>query len=101
MALTSHHAAPRARLGLRLALVCGALTLVGAALAAPAAADRAFTPRFALNAKGDIVHTGNTLMTCPLAAATCASARIRSSGSHSWSLYRLRIRPVDCKSTHG
>jgi uncharacterized repeat protein (TIGR01451 family) len=43
--------------------------------AAPALADRAFAPRFSANAKGDIVQTGNTLMTCPAAAPLCASAQ--------------------------
>src|SRR5688500_3353567 len=55
----------------------GALAAVAFAarlLAAPALADRAITPRFTATAKGNLVHTGNTLMTCP-AGGTCASAQ--------------------------
>jgi uncharacterized repeat protein (TIGR01451 family) len=44
-------------------------------LAGPAHADRAFAPRFTANAKGDIVHTGNTLMTCPASDLACAAAQ--------------------------
>jgi uncharacterized repeat protein (TIGR01451 family) len=67
--------APGARCAQRLALACLALALAGMALAGPAQADRPITPRFIANAKGDLVQTGNTLMTCPLSAPTCASAR--------------------------
>ena len=44
-------------------------------LAAPALADRAFTPRFSTNANGDITIVGNTLETCQTSAAECANAR--------------------------
>lgn len=67
--------AARAHGGARLALACVALVLGGMVLAAPALADRAFESRFSASAKGDIVHTGNTLMTCPASASTCASAQ--------------------------
>jgi large repetitive protein len=44
-------------------------------LAAPAQADRNITARFSENEKGAILHTGNTLMTCPTTAATCPAAQ--------------------------
>jgi uncharacterized repeat protein (TIGR01451 family) len=62
----------------RLRALAGALLAVTAAamlLTAPALADRAITPRFTANVKGALLHTGNTLMTCPAAAATCAGAQ--------------------------
>src|SRR5512133_3498908 len=55
-------------------LLCA--TLAMALLAAPAhAADAPFTPRFATTVRGDVAAVGNTLMTCPIAAANCAAAR--------------------------
>ncbi len=56
-------------------LLC-ASALALALLAAPArAADAPFAPRFATTVRGDITAVGNTLMTCPIAAANCAAAR--------------------------
>ena len=50
--------------------------LACAVAAAPAAADRAFTPRFSQNVPaGDITIAANTLMTCPEAALNCSGAR--------------------------
>jgi uncharacterized repeat protein (TIGR01451 family) len=43
--------------------------------AAPAFADRAFTPRFSTNDTGNITFAANTLLTCPTAAAGCTSAQ--------------------------
>src|SRR5258707_2014 len=55
-------------------LLCATLAL--ALLAAPAhAADAPFTPRFATTVHGTITAVGNTVMTCPIAAANCAAAR--------------------------
>jgi Protein of unknown function (DUF3344)/Ig domain of plant-specific actin-binding protein len=55
-------------------LLCATLAL--ALVAAPArAADAPFTPRFATTVRGDVTAVGNTLMTCPIAAANCAAAR--------------------------
>jgi hypothetical protein len=55
-------------------LLCATLAL--ALVAAPAhAADAPFTPRFATTTHGTITAVGNTLMTCPIAAANCAAAR--------------------------
>ena len=44
-------------------------------VASPALADRAFTPRFSINANGDIAIVGNTLETCQTSVADCANAR--------------------------
>jgi hypothetical protein len=57
-----------------LGLLCA--TLAFALAAAPAyAADTQFTPRYATTVHGTITAVGNTLMTCPIAAANCAAAR--------------------------
>ena len=59
----------------------GALALVAALMIAlvPAPAEaaviRPFTPRFALNTTGAVTLTGNILLTCPPAAASCLGAR--------------------------
>jgi large repetitive protein len=45
------------------------------ATCSPALADRAFTPRFSTNTSGDVAIVGNTLETCPSAAANCLNAR--------------------------
>ena len=37
--------------------------------------QRNFTPRFAVTARGELLMVGNTLMTCPATAATCAAAQ--------------------------
>lgn len=36
---------------------------------------RSYTPRFSVTARGDLLVTGNTLMTCPDLAANCVAAR--------------------------
>jgi uncharacterized repeat protein (TIGR01451 family) len=46
-----------------------------AAFAASAHADRDFTVRFSTNDTGNIAIVGNTLMTCPTAAANCVAAQ--------------------------
>ena len=58
---------------MRRALVLAWVLVLG--LAAPALADRAFTPRFSTNANGDIAIVGNTLETCQTSVADCANAR--------------------------
>ncbi len=58
----------------RAALGLGLLFAV-LAHAAPALADRPFTPRFSTNDTGNIAFAANTLMTCPTAASGCASAQ--------------------------
>ena len=59
----------------RTARLLGA-TLALALMAAPAhAADAPFTPRFAQTARGDVAAVGNTVMTCPVGAASCAAAQ--------------------------
>ena len=51
-------------------------TLALALMAAPAhAADAPFTPRFAQTARGDVAAVGNTVLTCPTAAAGCTNAQ--------------------------
>ncbi|MEY3733286.1 MAG: Large cysteine-rich periplasmic protein OmcB, partial [Actinomycetota bacterium] len=64
-----------------------ALTLaasLGSSLPASAATDVAplstFPERYSVNAAGDLVITGNTLMTCPETASTCAEA-LRGGGT--------------------
>src|SRR6186997_746729 len=54
-----------------------ALTVLSCA-AAPAAADRTFEQRYARNITGDVTIVGNTLMTCPATALTCAAAQAGS-----------------------
>jgi hypothetical protein len=58
----------------RFALVCALLATL--LVAAPAhAADAPFSLRFAQTLRGNLSAVGNTLMTCPSAAANCAAAR--------------------------
>ncbi|HYB30284.1 MAG TPA: hypothetical protein VEF89_27005 [Solirubrobacteraceae bacterium] len=64
----------RSRLGLACAVLAVAVGLVFA-MCSPALADRAFAPRFSTNTSGDITIIGNTLETCPSAAANCLNAR--------------------------
>jgi uncharacterized repeat protein (TIGR01451 family) len=47
----------------------------GLLVCSAARADRAFAPRFATNASGDIAIIGNTLETCQSSAANCLNAR--------------------------
>ena len=72
-----------------LALALAAPLLVGPPLAAAAEGTAAATPaprantfpeRYSVNAAGDLVITGNTLMTCPTTATTCAEA-LRGGGT--------------------
>ena len=57
-------------------------SVVCALLLAPAAAraDRPFAIRFTTNDLGAVTFAANTLMTCPDAAPTCASARLGTQG---------------------
>jgi uncharacterized repeat protein (TIGR01451 family) len=66
------HAAWRGSLGV-LVWIAGIVMVL--ANAAPAAADRGFTPRFSTNDTGYIALAANTLMTCPAAAAGCTAAQ--------------------------
>jgi uncharacterized repeat protein (TIGR01451 family) len=58
--------------------------------AAPAQADREFTPRFAANDTGNVLLASNTVLTCPDAAAGCADARAGERGAklgnNSWEM---------------
>ena len=67
----------RGALGWRRARLLASLVSVVCLLvsAAPALADRAFTPRFSTNDTGNIAFAANTLMTCPAVAPGCASAQ--------------------------
>ena len=59
---------------MRRALVLAWVLALG--LAAPALADRAFTPRFgSTNANGDIAIVGNTLETCQTTVGPTVSTR--------------------------
>ena len=49
--------------------------LASLACTAPAAADRAMTPRFSANDTGNITFAANTLMVCPKSASGCTAAR--------------------------
>ena len=60
---------PITRIPLLIALLA---TLV---VAAPAHADAPFSVRYAQTVHGNLSAVGNTLMTCPSAAANCAAAR--------------------------
>jgi hypothetical protein len=55
-----------------------AVLLLVLATAPPTRAERPFGARFTENAPGDVVIVGNTLMTCPAAAAGCLAARAGS-----------------------
>lgn len=72
-----------------LALALAAPLLAGTPAAGAAESSTASTPaprantfpeRYSVNAAGDLVITGNTLMTCPASAATCAEA-LRGGGT--------------------
>ena len=64
----------RSALALTLAFLA---TLTGAVVALPASASitSPFAKRFSANTTGDILLRGNTLLTCPTAAANCVNAR--------------------------
>lgn len=64
---------------LPLAVVASLLALLPASPAL--AADRNFSVRFSTNDTGDIDMFGNTVMTCPAAAAGCTAARTAPAGS--------------------
>ena len=68
---------------------------------APALADRALQSRFTANVKGNLVHTGNTLMTCPAADANCASAQNRTAvgGALDNNAYAMEYVDVDSDPT--
>ena len=77
-------------------LLC-ATTLALVLLAAPAyAVDTPFTPRFAQTVKGDIATVGNTLMTCPTAAAGCTTAQGGTGNNNS---YVMGYVDVDADAT--
>jgi large repetitive protein len=68
---------PNAARGWRRARLLAPVALVLCLLvsAAPAIADRAFTPRFSTNDTGNITFAANTLLTCPAGVANCANAQ--------------------------
>ena len=77
---------------MRRALVLAWVLALG--LAAPALADRAFTPRFSTNANGDIAIVGNTLETCQTTVADCANARAGLGSvlnNNSFSMMRVNV----------
>lgn len=82
---------PRQGLALFVAFAVVALTLV--LPVGPAAADRTFgSPRFSLNAPGDIDYAGNTLLTCaPSAACTAAQNRDTSSANNQFSMQHVDV----------
>ena len=55
---------------------------LAAAAVAPEPRSNTFPERYSVNAAGDLVITGNTLMTCPDSVSTCAEAR-RGGGTSS------------------
>ena len=62
-------------IGLRDRFVLLAVLAWGLALASPALADRPLTLRLSADDTGDIAIVGNTLETCPAAAASCDAAQ--------------------------
>ena len=84
-----------ARRFLRVALAT-APPVVAGILAAPASADRAFTPRFSINDTGNIAMIANTLETCPAdppGQTTCSQAQAGAAGSvlnnNDWTMQRI------------
>src|SRR3954469_19963398 len=79
------------------------ITAFGCLLGASAAhaADAPFTPRFAQTLHGGIQAVGNTLMTCPKAAANCAAARARTAtgGALNNNSYTMGFVDVDGDAT--
>ncbi len=77
------------------ALLAGAL-----GLAAPAiAVDTPFSTRYAQTLRGDIRAVGNTLLTCPTAAANCATARNRTGTSLNNNDFNMADVDVDSDAT--
>ena len=80
-------------------LLC-ATTLALVLLAAPAyAVDTPFAPRFAQTVQGDIATVGNTLMTCPTAAAGCTTAQGGSGRTLNNNSYVMGYVDVDADAT--
>ena len=63
-----------------IAVLPGASAAEAQAAAAPLQPRNTFPERYSVNAAGDLVITGNTLMTCPTSASTCAEA-LRGGGT--------------------
>jgi hypothetical protein len=68
--------------------------VLAGALASPALADRAFTPRFTTNLNGNFRGTANTLMTCPVATPGCTDAQAgvgtgSSLNNNNWTMTRI------------
>ncbi len=90
--MTLHAARPLAAvlsIGLTAALVTGLPAQASPGTAQATVSEGVTTPRsntfperYSVNAAGDLVITGNTLMTCPLSASTCAQAQ-RGGGTSS------------------
>ncbi len=83
---------------LSIAVVAGsALAFAGSA----SAADRAFTERFSAIVPGDVTLTGNTSMSCPTSAATCAAGRAGTSTGtgNSNNGYNMAYVDVDSDAT--
>ena len=87
------------RLTLRfgLAAICMFATC-GALLAPVAMANRAFTPRFAQMARGDVTFAANTIMSCPSSAA-CTSGRAGTGGSINNQDFVMTYVDVDSDAT--
>ena len=67
---------------IRRTLVAGlALAAACAGPVAPALADRPFAARYQSHARGDLARAGNTLLSCPAAAAGCATVQAGAGGS--------------------
>jgi hypothetical protein len=87
----------RLTLRLGLAVIC-VFAACGALLAPAAMANRAFTPRFAQMARGDVTLAANTIMTCPSSAA-CTSGRAGTGGSINNQDFVMTYVDVDSDAT--
>lgn len=59
------------------------LAVFSAARVSQAQVITPFTPRFSINSRGDVVLTGNTLMTCPVGVGTCNANGAGNNNSYS------------------
>lgn len=83
--------------------VLGSLTIVFGGLISPSVAAAAeptprantFPERFSINAAGDLVVTGNTLMTCPDSKSGCAQARTGAGTSSAYNNNSYSMVMVD------
>ncbi|MGZ4311095.1 MAG: hypothetical protein ACXVR1_03200 [Solirubrobacteraceae bacterium] len=85
---------------IRRTIVLAGVLVIG--LASPALADRAFTPRFSVNANGDIALVGNTLETCQSSVADCANARAGAGtllNNNSFSMARVNVASASLDSS--